>query len=493
MNDAITLTPEQLAGLLGAQARYKNAATSPLGVPPTGPNGLFSTPGIQPGIISTIVQPDEGLEGFLERNGHVLMSQFESPIFETLTGQRASVGTEPTTSCVGGKTPGALKICRQIWPFGEFTMNSDPLDISKAGQYFNRAQPLDLRFANDPFASIPKPIPVNGSDIFQNWAALEVVKLLNAFFRDYRSLIWTGNPQSTAGNTGGYIQYNGLEQLVRTGYQDVYAGVACPSLDSLVVPFDNLNIQTNPGYVAQVLVEAYRATKKLARQLNIGDLQLAFFGRYGMFLKLTEIWPCTYNTYRCETAAPAGNATIFVDGSDMSEMRDELRRGSYLMIDGDRVPFIQDESIPETAVGTQTFSSDLYLLPLAAPSLGTPDNPRGLLLYMEYFNFRGPNGAAAIAELMGGVTPMGTPYYRFSNDGRFLIHFLPPTYWCQQISIRTRKRLILRAPFLATRFGDLAYQLLIHERSPFPGDPYFVNGGAYTNTAPTAPYGNFTS
>ena len=99
--------------------RFKNAGTN-VGIPPLAPGGLFNTPGLNPYIPTTFV-PTEGLEDVLEANGHVFTSIEDQPLFGILTGQTASQGEEPTTSCDENvRTPGNLKMCEQVWKFGQF-------------------------------------------------------------------------------------------------------------------------------------------------------------------------------------------------------------------------------------------------------------------------------------------------------------------------------------------------------------------------------------
>jgi hypothetical protein len=43
--------------------------------------------------------------------------------------------------------------------------------------------------------------------------------------------------------------------------------------------------------------------------------------------------------------------------------------------------------------------------------------------------------------------------------------------------MRTRKRVILRTPFLAARIDNLQYNVYVHEREWQPGTSFFENGG----------------
>src|SRR5262245_8025494 len=110
-------TEQLLARIAVLEAAFKASPTSPLVGPPHGPNALFNTPGLEPGIVNAMIQPLPGFLGALRRMGHVRTSVYTSPVFGILTGQTASTGTEPTQACAAGRMPGNLKLCQQTWSF----------------------------------------------------------------------------------------------------------------------------------------------------------------------------------------------------------------------------------------------------------------------------------------------------------------------------------------------------------------------------------------
>jgi hypothetical protein len=116
----------------------------------------------------------------------------------------------------------------------------------------------------------------------------------------------------------------------------------------------------------------------------------------------------------------------------------------------------------------------VYLLPLKSATLG------GQLLYVDYFDYLGPFGMGVILKQLGPQDE-----YRVSPDGRFAIHFLGGVSFCKQVEIRTRKRIILRAPFLAARLQDAQYAVYIHEREWAPNTSFYVDGGLTSFAGPT--------
>ena len=51
------------------------------------------------------------------------------------------------------------------------------------------------------------------------------------------------------------------------------------------------------------------------------------------------------------------------------------------------------------------------------------------------------------------------------------------TKWCYKFSLKSQQRIVMRAPHLAGRIDNVAYEPLQHLRDPNPNDPYFADGG----------------
>lgn len=460
----------------------KASATSPTVVPPHGPNALFNTPGLGRGIVNAgLIQPLKGLYGFLEAAGHVHTTRFVNPVFGMLTGQTASTGTEPTENCAPGRRPGNLKICKQVWPFGQLTMTSQVVSLVDAGQVNNTGESLDLQLIGNPFAELPQIVQMNPREIFLRKEAKAVLELINAFRRDYCGLTFTGNPANTAANAGGYKEYNGLDRLINTGYRDSETGIACAAADSTIVTnLAGLAVESNSEEYVSTLVEAYDYVKYLASQLRLGEIDWAFVMRRGAFRALTEIWPCTYRTYRCNLTEN-DQARVNLDGNAMAQMVVDMRNGEYLLIDGVQVPVIIDDCQPETFVnntlpGGGLWTSDIYLVPLRGSAFaGDEYSPAGQITFLDFFDFNAPGAAR---DVISGLGIQATA--QVTNDGRYLILKEPPTRGCYDIQIWTKPRLINRAPFLSVKFEDVRYQKRFNERGFTPGGPYTLNGGSYS-------------
>ena len=463
-------------------AAYKASATTPQVVPPHGPNALFNTPGLGRGVVNAgVITPLAGLYGYLEARGHVHTSRYVNPVFPMLTGQTASTGDEPTENCAPGRRPGNLKLCKQVWPFGQLTMTSQVVSLLDAGQVNNTGESLDLQLIGNPFADLPNlGVQVSPRDLFLRREAKAIVELLNAFRRDYCGLVFSGNPANTAASVGGYNEYNGLDRLINTGYVDSETGLACAAADSTIVT--NLSgkaVESNAEEFVSTLVEAHDYVRYLASQLRLGEIEWAFVMRRGAFRALTEIWPCTYRTYRCNLGEN-DQARVNLDGNAMANMVVEMRRGEYLLIDGVQVPVIIDDCQPEVFVnnataGGGTWTSDIYLVPLrGAAFAGDEYAPAGQITFLDFFDFTAPGAAQ---DVITGLGVQATA--QVSRDGRYLILKEPPTRGCYDIQIWTKPRLINRAPFLSVKFEDVQYQKRFNERGFTPGGPYTLNGGSY--------------
>jgi hypothetical protein len=445
--------------------REKASGTTGLAISPHGYNSLWNQPGVEPGVVSTIVKPS-GLEAWLEARGHVQKSQYLNPLFEILTGQTASTGNEPTGPCSEDvPVAGDLKVCHQTWGFGEFTMKSKPIRVDSAGAMINRSEPLDLRLLNNPFADLPNITP-GGTNIFRSRLAKATAELTLDFRRRYARKVYTGSPLSATYVSEGVFgsEYNGLDRIVTTGYKDVLTQQTCSAADAIVVNRAGANIQATGSATVQTYVEYYRHVSQLAKDLGIEDVEFAFFGRRQKFLALTEIWPCVYGSYRCMVVGTG--ASVNIDATAQNEMRERMRKGSFLLIDGEEVPWISDNTQTEFNIGSGNFQSDTYLLPVRAPSLG------GQLLYMDYFDYNGEFGMRSIISEVGPRDE-----YRVSPDGRYAIFFMGGVAFCKQVMMRTRKRIILRTPFLAVKIEDERYAVYVHEREWEPGSSFFEDGG----------------
>lgn len=463
---APSLSPQAIAFMnTMASVAYKDAGTT-AGAQVHGPGGLLATPGLNKQVVNAMIMP-RGLSGRLP----VRPSVDTNEIYAILTGLLASSGVEPTAACAEWPMVGQFKACRQQHPFGKQGRESQVLDIANAGQVINRGEFTDnVLFGQPDMGNNVTPGPIDWGRALQTEVEKKYAELYAGYFRDYARYFYTGNPQTTAGSQG-WQQYRGLDLLIATGKRDAITGVACPAADSIVIDFNGLNANAangaNGGTVYGILANAITNLERLSDQLGF-EVKWALSMRYGAFWSLTNIWPCVYATSGC-----AVNTVIRTQSlEEATSMRDDMRQGMYLLIEGKRYEVVIDDSIAETpAAGgvVGTYQSDIYFVPLTANGQPT--------LFWEFFSFNAQAIAAASA-----MAPNG--FFNTLQNGRFLQTRLSPTHTCVQVEIEERPRLILLTPFLAARFTNLRYTISIHERNAFPDELYFVNGGLPVSPLP---------
>jgi hypothetical protein len=435
-----------------------------------GPTGIYAQPGQRAEVMNAMILP-VGLQGQLP----VRVSRMANEIYPIQTGQTASSGSEPTNACDDAPQPGNLKVVNVTFPFGRLVRDSQVLQADRPGLIVNRSEFLDQQLIGNPFTNLDKPVEIDPQEALRTEVGKKLVELYNSWLLDFAHLTYDGNPSNTSSNTG-YIEYNGLDKLINTGYQDAYTAQASAAADSVIVNFGSSPVTGNENQIVKDIVETYAYLEYLSGRVGLNPVRWVIAMRQSLYRKLSEIWPCVYYTYRCVIST--SNNTGYVDAAMQVKMRDDMRNGMYdgnpmanpyLLIDGKAVPVIIDDAINESVPAANTFQSDIYFVPVTV---------RGNVpaTFMEYFDLNAPGG-------MGDVTQTFAPnQFEILGNGRFWLHRKPPTNECVQIRLGAKPRLILTTPFLAARITNVQYSpVLLHERSPFPNSNYYYVDGGSTN------------
>jgi hypothetical protein len=458
---ALALAPEI------AKLGVKGATGTPTTYYNNGPGGLFATAGQNQDVISTVVTP-QGILDVLPAFPTVYMN----PIFSYVTGFRADTGDEAATVCDNCKTAGIIKACRQTAAFGRYCRETREISVERLFQRIDRSEPGDLRLLNSPLSNGNSMIP---SRTRGNPLASEIQRALVevgvSFERLLAQQVWQGNPAN--GNVGGgYSEFPGLDILIATGKVDAITGTSCPSLDPDIKDFNYQDVCSGSSpSIVETLTYLYRYCSKNARTMNLDPVDFRFAMREELFYELTSCWPCSYLTFRC-TSSSTGNAVPQIDSTDAITMRDAMRNGRYLVIDGKQVPVILDDGIAEDTntnnanLAAGEFASDIYLLPFSVKGNFSS-------LYMEYLDF---SKAQPDINLAGFQS-----IYDVTDGGKFL-WIKDNVRGCFLLQGVIRPRVILLTPQLAGRVTNVKYEPLQHTREPFPTDGYFVNGGVVTTT-----------
>ena len=458
--------------LARASTTSKAVGSTPTAQIGHGPGGLFSAPGMSRPVFSALLLPSMGLLSRLP----VLPSNDTNPLYGIMTGVTATTGSNPVGVCDDPPYAGLMKLCEHQFVFGRLSRMTRVIDLDTSGKRFNRGDFTDLQLMNNPFG-------VNGVALSPNMPGFdpksavfsEIQKNLfefgTAWARDFAATLYTGNPtNNTAG--GGYKEWYGLDILINTGYKDAETGTVCPAADSIVRSFANAEVKTNGASLVRTITNIYRNLMFIASRAGLNPCTWTITMPWSLFYEITEVWPCAYMTYRCQsTSTVDATQPGIVNGEALVAMRDKMRGdifsrvGQYLLIDGQQVPVTIDDGIAETQVAGSSFRAAMYFVPLTVLG-GTP------VTYWEYFNYDGPNGPLEMAK----VFAPGDSYFT-SDGGRFLWHKKPPTNFCVQMLAKTEPRIILLTPMIAARLTGIQYTPLAHERQSDPAASYYVNGG----------------
>lgn len=476
------------------QAVYKH--TTPSGTPSlpyyTGPGGLFGVSQLpEREVLSTRVQA-QGLVGYLPWRGTRKMF----PLFPYLTGFRATTGSNPSGVCDDGKTAGPGKSAYQTAQFGRYTFMTREMEINRAGQQIDRGENFDYILVNDPLRDAdiinalansglfrglpPADSLVNGREMLARMIEVGV-----AFQNQLVAQLWTGNPANNAA-AGGYKEFPGLEILIGTNKVDALTNTDVPALDSIVRNFNYAKVTnlTSSGDIVNEVTYIARILKSNASRMGYNPVKWVIAMRESLFYELTKVWPCSYLTYSCAFRTSDGTVIQNVSAADQVAMRDTMRNGRYLLIDGEKWDVVFDDGIVEessaqtSSISATCFASDIYFIPLTVKG-------NFAVTYMEYLDYAGPAGALQAASDGHYINDF------WSDGGVYLWHAKPPKNWCVQLIAKMEPRLIFRAPFLAARLNNVQYCPLMHERDPFPDGNYFANGGVSTPRAAPSYYSDW--
>lgn len=423
-------------------------------VPPHGPNGLLTSVGVRPDMYSAVPRV-----GRMSAVIPMYPSRNQNEIIEILTGVTAQTGSNPENTCSTPPVAGNFKTCQQVYPFGTFYKATQQINISEAGLYIDRAD-LERRIINTPDMNSPFVPDVVRSD--PTAINTHIGKALLEFGQgaqlDFAKVDFAGSSANSgaAAQLGFIREYNGIESLIKTGHTDAITGVACPAADSKVI---NYNAALGTDLVVDV-VNAYREVLMRAEQVGLNNSSWAIMVHPRMKHDLIDVWACNYHTARC---VPTDSNGRILNTETVSRLRDEMQAGSYLLIDGERVPLMTDWGIPITiddATGVMT--SDIFI-----PALS--DGSRALL-YREFFPYVSPDMSAFQGVNMDEV--------RVLNGGFYLMGYIKVSPYCYQYAFTAKTRLILDAPFLSARVDNVQWTPSVLGNNPDPAGSYHFNGGS---------------
>lgn len=442
------------------ESRYKTPANFGTAVELHGVGSLFGSHSIEREVVSAHMRPF-GLGSRLP----VYPTVYEQPFFAAITGFTADVGAEQTSDCADCKTA-YMKACDLTAQFGRVCRDTKTIEINDVMLKKNRGDFTDLRLYGALLGQSGfTPGGLTDSDVLNMVTKAEMITAAISMERSLGRQLWTG---SIFANTGGYKEFPGLAYQIATGQMDAHTGTKCPALDSDVKTFAYQNVEDRNSLIDIVdylsAMEFYLYNN--AERSGMLPLNSVICMRPELWLVLSGMWPCAYNTNRCGTKDSAAIDTVpSIDALGMRILRDDMRQQMFIDINGRRYPVVTDDGIFEhtninnASVKPGCYASSIYFVPLSAGGLTTT--------YMEHVDYR---AAAPDIALLRGTEQFWT------DDGRYF-WAIEHVKWCYKLSVKTEQRVILRTPHLAGRIDAILYCPTQHLRSSDPTSPYFMDGG----------------
>lgn len=464
----------QIAALAAVEAVKAMGYKAPTGTGPAaqgwthGVGGTLGVPGVEPDVISARVVP-RGIASMIPMHPSV----YAFPEFAYVTGIEDLSHDEPANEC-STCIAAVMEGCTQSACFGRVCRESRELTVNRAIMRINRGD-IDLRLMNDMLGAGPF-LPYQNYDrnrVLQLATMQAMVEIAASMQQALVPMVWIGNPANNVGT--GYMEFNGLDTLISRGKVDYHTSIACQALDSDVKDFNYQNITTvvgNAFAIVRMLSAMEQYVYHNADRMGLLPATWAWAMRPETWQELTEIWPVAYLTTRT-LVLPAGN-TNNIDAIRVNELRDMMRRGRTLEVNGRSHPVVLDDGIAEetnadnAAIPAGSFASNIYLVPLTF--LGGQE-----ATYLQYVDFRAGQNEITLSN--------NQDTYWATNEGRYL-WTVERVKFCYTLSAEIKPRVVLRVPQLAGRLDNVVYSPEQHFRSPFDTDYYFYKGGVDHRTFP---------
>jgi hypothetical protein len=482
-------------GEAGTKAQTTGA---PVGPYLHGPGGTFSTLGLDVPIISTHTNITSSLAASLPvqtASMRVGSGGELEPLAAYITGFVRSDQQDKDGVCDDPEPAGNMKTCILTTRFGRKEFATRQVEVNRIGQTNRRGEFMDQRLVNTPLVN-------NLAGIFQQnfgfnnptsfMAADEMqIRLLEvavAYQRWFCPTTYTGNPTNNSAG-GGYKEFPGLDLLIGTNKIDAVSGTTCPSLYSTIRDFAYNDVQdvNAANNMIRLMKSLLRYINRKAEQQNMDTLDLALVMRSNLFDALVDVWPCGYATDRCQTQETNAGLRVTINDLNNPELRDDMRNGRYLLVDGRRVRVILDDCITEeeatdnASVPNGAYSSDIYIVPLSARGGSVRT------MWWEYYDYR-QGTMPAVQDARAGV-------FFWSDAGRFMWSVKSPDNWCLEMISKVEPRLRLATPQFAARITNVVYvpDYGLHYDDPLPSQDYWLNGGNPSGYPEPSPYSEWNT
>jgi hypothetical protein len=387
---------------------------------------------------------------------------------ELMTGVTAASGTNATSTCADPPTVGQGKVCEINYEWGEYKVKTKFNTRASAGMLrdYSERNGVILNQGPDNHPFIPDIFfrMTNANSLLQN----EFWNIGVAMQRSHSIVGIRGNSATASANTnhGWIAEYDGLDRLIKTGHTDAKTSVACPAADSIVTTFNaevGGTIASPDGRnIVQAATDLAWSLQQRAMNFGMDGTLWAIVMRPEMFRAMVEVWACNYATYRCNSNSGGNTFTLNEDTVRTNDLRLEMMRGQYLLIDGLQWPVVFSEGITREGVGANHFKADMYFVPVSwqnTPLLTLEYFPLDNPVAAEYFNWLGADNETVLNNGMWAAGEKEVPF-------------------CKEYHFYTKQRLILETPHLAGRIDDVRFTFRANPRLADPADTwYYADGG----------------
>ena len=426
-----------------------------------GPGGMFSEPAVRPEMYQATVGPRTFLDAITWTKSDIM-----NELVSILTGQLAAEGTNATNTCGDPPNPGDLKKCTRTSLFGELFLKTKKVAVTDIGRRNNRAD-LERMIQNAPMSTnplMPELLRRPGLN-FMDTKAQSLYTLGIQLMRTVAPLEVTGNSGVAAGASttlGVITEFDGLDNLIKTGHTDIATSVACPAADSMIVNWNSraINGLLEGLNIAELFSDIYFSRLMLSQDVGMGGVRWAWVMDKRLFRALTFIFACTFQHTRC-TDFTVGEPGTRSQG-EIEARTLEMQRGQFLWCNGEAVPVLftagSEVAIPDESGNGLT--ADAYLAPMAWDG--------GDLLFGEYFPLDNSyiSGWESIAQ-----------QNRISHNGGMYMTAIRSDGFCDELLLTGRFRLRLDTPFLAARIDNIVFDSYKGYRGFEPGGTFFYDGG----------------
>ena len=437
--------------------------------------GLFTRPFSERGALSAIRYPEARIISRLWGG----TTDIIATEYDILTGVDAGRGSNASTWCGEAPRAGYTRMGTVRAQFGEWRMQTDSVILQEIGGRLNRGD-VDQTVINMPeaFPLMPDFLGglVNGGGALNRALGLQAFAYGVHAARQFVRVLFHGMRSATGASAelGFKREFDGFDQLIKTGYQDIDSGLFMPAADSIIESLSNVNISAGSSDIVELIANIIYRLDSRADQNGFGmEWQGRMYMEPDLFHALTAIWPCSYLTDNCNANNASGERIVINDSLNV-DMRDQMRTGKFLWVMGRQIPVETTRGIQRAEQGPG-FTSGIYFVNDDVPGVERTN-------YLEGFNM----GNDDVQQYLNGL-PMNE--IRITNGGFYLSTF-NRTDGCLEYTFNAKPRLILRTPWLCARLTDVVYTLPGYSDGDRPGDAYYRGGGRYVSSGGYTVYGS---